>query len=67
MPSGACVIRYQGARGVVWRVKYADAEGRQVMETVGAERDGFTRKQARQSCGSVSSASTGRATPAQSL
>jgi integrase len=46
MPSGACVLRYEGPRGVVWRVKYADADGRQVMETVGAERDGVTRKQA---------------------
>ena len=46
MPSGACVIRYEGARGVSWRIKYADADGRQVMETVGAERDGVTRKQA---------------------
>ena len=46
MPSGACVIRYEGARGVVWRVKYTDAEGRQVQETVGAERDGVTRKHA---------------------
>jgi integrase len=46
MPSGAAVIRYEGKRGVVWRVKYADASGRQVMETVGREADGFTRKQA---------------------
>lgn len=46
MPSGACVIRYQGTRGVVWRVKYQDASGRQVQETVGAERDGVTRKDA---------------------
>ncbi len=45
MPSGACVIRYNGRRGIVWRVKYADADG-QVMETVGAERDGVTRKRA---------------------
>jgi integrase len=28
----------------VWRIKYADAEGRQVQETIGAERDGVTRK-----------------------
>ena len=40
------MIRYEGARGVVWRVKYTDAEGRQVQETVGAERDGVTRKHA---------------------
>jgi integrase len=46
MPSGAAVIRYEGKRGVVWRVKYVDADGRQVMETVGKEADGFTRKHA---------------------
>ena len=46
MPSGAAVIRYDGKRGTVWRIKYADATGRQVMETVGAERDGVTRRQA---------------------
>ena len=27
-------------------MKYVDADGQQVMETVGAERDGVTRKQA---------------------
>jgi len=37
MPSGACVIRYNGARGVVWRLKYADANGRQIQETLGRE------------------------------
>ncbi len=46
MPSGGCVIRYDGRRGIVWRVKYADADGKQVMETIGAERDGVTRKKA---------------------
>jgi integrase len=46
MPRGAAVIAYRGKRGVVWRIKYADADGRQVQETVGAERDGVTRKQA---------------------
>ncbi len=39
MPSGAAVIRYEGVRGVTWRVKYVDADGRQVMETVGREPD----------------------------
>jgi integrase len=46
MPSGAGVIEYRGKRGKVFRVKYRDGSGKQVMETVGAERDGFTRKQA---------------------
>lgn len=44
MPRGAAVIPYDGKRGRVWRVKYADADGKQVMETVGAEREGVTRK-----------------------
>jgi integrase len=43
MPSGS-VIEYRGKRGLVFRVKYADADGRQVMETIGAERDGWTRR-----------------------
>jgi integrase len=46
MPSGACVIKYDGARGVVWRIKYADANGKQQMETLGPERDGWTRRKA---------------------
>lgn len=27
MPRGGCVIRYAGARGTVWRIKYRDAAG----------------------------------------
>ena len=46
MPRGAAVIRYEGPRGVSWRIEYADADGRQVMETVGRQREGFTRRQA---------------------
>lgn len=46
MPRAACVIRYEGTRGVSWRIKYADADGRQVKETVGRETDGVTRKYA---------------------
>jgi len=46
MPSGAGVIEYRGKRGTVYRVKYADADGRQVMETLGPEREGWTRKKA---------------------
>lgn len=41
------VVRYEGARGVVWRIKYRDADGRQVMETLGREEEGWTEKQAR--------------------
>ena len=50
-PSGAYVIRYEGARGAVWRIKYADAEGRQVMETIGREADGWTRRKAERALG----------------
>jgi hypothetical protein len=46
MPRGSAVIRYGGKRGTVWRIKYADADGRQVMETVGSEREGWTQKKA---------------------
>jgi hypothetical protein len=28
MPSDAAVIRYDGKRGTVWRIKYRDAAGR---------------------------------------
>jgi integrase len=42
------VIEYRGKRGTVWRIKYVDASGRQVMETVGAERDGMTEERARE-------------------
>jgi integrase len=44
MPRGAAVIAYDGRHGRVWRIKYADATGQQTMETIGAERDGVTRK-----------------------
>jgi integrase len=41
------VVRYVGKKGVVWRIKYRDASGRQVMETVGAAADGVTQSEAR--------------------
>jgi integrase len=44
--TGAGVIRYDGKRGVVWRIKYIDAAGTQNMETLGREADGWTRKKA---------------------
>lgn len=47
MPSGAAVIRYAGKRGVVWRIKYIDANGVQVKETLGREADGWSKKRAR--------------------
>jgi integrase len=45
MASGS-VIEYRGKRGKVFRVKYADATGKQVMETVGREADGWTKRKA---------------------
>jgi integrase len=46
MPRGAAVIKYVGSRGVVWRVKFVDADGKQVQETLGPESQGWTRKKA---------------------
>jgi integrase len=37
MPDGAAVIRYPGKRAVVWRIKYQDAAGRHIWETLGRE------------------------------
>ena len=37
MPHGAGVIRYRGKRAVVWRIKYRDAGGRHIWETLGRE------------------------------
>jgi integrase len=47
MASGS-VVRYEGKRGVVWRIWYRDADGKQAMETVGRERDGVTERRARE-------------------
>lgn len=46
MPSGAAVVVYNGKRGRVFRVKFTDADGRQVMETLGPEREGWDRRKA---------------------
>jgi integrase len=51
MPRGSAVIRYDGKRGTVWRIKYADADGRQVMETLGSERGGWTEKKSERALG----------------
>lgn len=47
MASGS-VIEYRGKRGRVFRIKYADGAGKQVMETLGPERDGWTERKARE-------------------
>lgn len=39
------IWRYEGPRGVVWRIRYRDASGRRVMETLGNE-PGWTRRRA---------------------
>ena len=45
MPSGAAVIRYEGPRGVSWRIKYPRTpQGRQVKETLGREPESDRRK-----------------------
>lgn len=46
MPSGACVLRREGVRGVVWSVKFVDADGRQVKERLGPEAEGWNRRKA---------------------
>jgi integrase len=39
-------VRYDGKRGVVWRIKFVDAAGQQVQKTLGREADGWSRKKA---------------------
>ena len=51
MPRGAAVIPYQGKRGTVWRLKFSDVDGRQVMQTLGSEADGWTRQRAERELG----------------
>src|SRR5207247_4073123 len=36
-PKWGRVWRYEGTRGVVWRIRYRDASGRRVLETLGRE------------------------------
>lgn len=44
-PTG-CVIRYVGKRGVVWRLKYQDAQKHVIVETLGPESEGWDRQAA---------------------
>jgi len=46
MRDGACVIRYDGKRGTVWRLKYRDANSVQVQETLGRAADGWSKRKA---------------------
>src|SRR5215208_5668113 len=45
MRSGS-VVRYKGKRGTVWRIRYRDADGRRVSETLGRELDGWDKRRA---------------------
>lgn len=47
MPRGSAIIEYKGTRGTVWRIKWTDAAGRQVQETLGRAGDGWSRKRAK--------------------
>jgi integrase len=47
MRNGACVIRREGKRGVVWLIKFRDADGRQKKERLGPESDGWTKPKAK--------------------
>lgn len=58
MPSGACVLRYDGERGAVSYVKFVDATGRQVKERLGREADGWTKRKAEPSSATASPTST---------
>src|SRR6266540_3630530 len=44
----AAVVRYQGKRGAIWRIKYRDAAGKQVQETLGPEPPWTERKAQRE-------------------
>lgn len=48
MPRGASVVRYPGKRGAVWRIRYRDASGRQVQETLGPEPEWTERRAQRE-------------------
>ncbi|MCY4086969.1 MAG: N-terminal phage integrase SAM-like domain-containing protein [Actinomycetia bacterium] len=51
MPDGAAVVRYQGRHGTSWRIKFKDATGRQVMQTLGREAEGWTEQKAEREFG----------------
>lgn len=40
------MIKYTGKRGVVFRIRYRDADGERVVETLGGEQDGWTQTKA---------------------
>ena len=42
------VVQYAGKRGMVYRIKYRDASGKQVQETLGRPEDGWSERKAKQ-------------------
>jgi integrase len=40
------VIRYAGKRGATWSIRYRDADGKRVSETLGSEAEGWDKKKA---------------------
>src|SRR5436309_685838 len=46
--SSGTIIEYPGKRGKTFRIKFVDASGKRVSETLGSEKDGWTRKKAEQ-------------------
>ncbi len=53
MPSGSCVVVYEGKRGRVFRAKFRDTDGRQVQQTLGTARDGWTQQRAERELGKL--------------
>ncbi len=51
MPSGTCVLRYEGARGVTWSIKFRGVDGRQVRERLGREAEGWNSQRAERELG----------------
>lgn len=50
MPSGSAVIRYAGKRGTTWRIKYRDATGKQIVDTLGRSPE-WNRRKAKEALG----------------
>ena len=46
MPDGSAIVKYTGKRGTTWRIKFRDASGKQMMETLGKASEGWTKRKA---------------------
>src|SRR2546430_1032032 len=40
------VVRYDGARGTTFRIRYTDGSGKRIKETLGSEHEGWTERKA---------------------